>query len=162
MTWTLRPFRETDAQGCVAVFLDAVHNGTAPHYTAEEREAWAPRNQDHDYGDWTDRVASGKTFVAEEGTRLLGFATLAEEDPETGHLDFLYVRSDARNLGVSAALHDQIVDTAQSLGYKSLTTNASHLARSFLEKRGWDVTTKEVTLRNGLQLTRFQMRFVVS
>lgn len=153
MTCPVRPFRPADAAACLDVYLDAIHNGTAPHYSAEERAAWAPPGREYDHGEWTGRLADGRTWVAEHEGKVVGFITL----DRSGHLDLFFVRPEARLLGVAAKLYEALINTARDGGHTRLTTHASHLARRFLERRGWRVTGEERALRNGVFLTRFAM-----
>ena len=154
MTPVFRRFRPADVAGAIEVYLDAVHNGTAPHYSEAERAAWAPRDGNYDHGEWTGRLADGRTWVAETGATLQGFATLTR----AGHLDLLFVRPGAWGAGVAGALYDRLLDDARDLGLTRLTTDASHLARRFLERRGWTVEAEERALRHGVRITRFAMR----
>lgn len=151
MTWRVRPWRMSDRAGCVDVSLDAILNGTAPHYSEAQRRAWAAPASDH--ADWTGRLATGPSFVAEDDAGLLGFVTLTT----AGHLDLFFVRPGARPQGVASALYDSVLDAARGLGLGRLTTDASRLARPFLEKRGWQVTGRECATRNGVPLERFGM-----
>ncbi len=52
-------------------------------------------------------------------------------------------------------LYDRMIETARDMGLEGLTTHASHLARRFLDRRGWAVVEEERNLRHGVWLTRF-------
>ena len=151
MTHRLRPYRDGDGPACYAVYFDAVRNGTAPAYTAAQARAWAPSETND--GEWSHRLASGVTWVSEGDAGLLGFITLTQ----AGHLDLFFVRPTARPLGVAADLYDHMLDHVRNRGLTRLTTHASHLARRFLERRGWTVLDEETTIRHGVALTRFAM-----
>jgi putative acetyltransferase len=148
---TIREFAAEDVAGCIAIYRDAILNGTAPYYTAQDAKAWAP--DDPDTGEWSGRLSTGATWIAETGDGAQGFITLAPH----GHLDLFFVRPAARRLGVAALLYERLVPAARADGYATLTTDASHLARRFLERRGWRVQEEERAMRNGVWLTRFRM-----
>lgn len=151
-SFDIREYLPGDEDVCLAIYRDAIRNGTAPHYTAEEAAAWAPDSMDA--SDWAPRLASGRTWLAETESAPVGFITLDTK----GHLDLFFVRPAARGLGVAKALYDRLIEAARSDGRTALTTDASHLARSFLEKRGWRVTGEERVIRHGVELVRFPMR----
>lgn len=153
MTWTLRTGGPADAATCHAVYVDAVRNGTAPHYTPEQAMAWAPSETVEDW--LPPRLASGITWVADSGPRAEGFLTVTP----SGHLDFFFVRPAARATGLSIALYDRMMGWAAETGHDRLTTHASHLARSFLEKRGWQIVDGETTIRHGVELKRWAMEW---
>ncbi|SDK74692.1 GNAT family N-acetyltransferase [Aliiruegeria lutimaris] len=151
MTWQIRDGSAADAVACMAVYVDAVRNGTGRHYNAEQAKAWAPTE---DVEDWLPpRLAAGRTWIGWSFERAEGFLTVTEN----GHLDFFFVRPEARPDGLAGALYERLVDWAEAHDLASLTTDASHLARSFLEKRGWRVTEGETTLRHGVALKRWKM-----
>lgn len=151
MSWTIREGGAADAEACHAVYLDAVRNGTSRHYTPEQALAWAPSEQVEDW--LPPRLEAGTTWIAFSDRRAEGFLTVTGE----GHLDFFFVRPDARASGLAATLYDRMLDLAEARGQARLTTFASHLARSFLERRGWQVIEGESALRNGVELKRWKM-----
>jgi putative acetyltransferase len=146
----IRPIRPEDVAGTYAIFRDAVRIGAAPFYTEAERHAWAPSETMPD--GWRDRVLGATTWVAEDGAGLAGFLTYAD-----GYLDFFYVRPEARRGPVAPALYERMLAEARTERRGRLTTHASHLARRFLERRGWRVVAPEEVERNGVLLARFAM-----
>ena len=50
----LRPLMAEDADTVAAIFYDGVLHGTAPHYSEEERQAWAGPRPDPER--WRDRM----------------------------------------------------------------------------------------------------------
>jgi putative acetyltransferase len=146
----IRPVRPDEVAQTYAIFRDAVRIGAAPFYTETERRAWAPSDTMPD--GWRDRVLGATTWVAEGEDGLAGFLSYAD-----GYLDFFYVRPEARRGPAAPALYDRMLDEARAEGRTRLTTHASHLARRFLERRGWRVIEQEEVDRNGVLLTRFAM-----
>ena len=67
--------------------------------------------------EWRSRT-SWPTFVADEGSRLLGMATAwPKEPPVTAALIQMYVRPDARGTGVAEGLVEAVVTWARAGGY---------------------------------------------
>ena len=149
--FSIRTWTPSDTKACIDIYVDAIRNGTRGIYTPEEAAAWAPEHADH--AEWTARLASGRTWIAETGSGPQGFITLAP----AGHLDLFFVRPAARPLGIADALYERLLTEARAQGLPAITTHASHLARRFLEKRGWEVESEERVLRHGVWLTRFTM-----
>ncbi|SLN31025.1 putative N-acetyltransferase YafP [Aquimixticola soesokkakensis] len=147
----IRTFHRRDAAACQRVFLRAVHLGTAPHYTAAERAAWAGEDVASDV--WEARLSRQWTFVAKGLRGVEGFLTLGRD----GHIDFLYVLPEQRRSGLAGQLYCAAVACAQRAGLRQLDTQASHLARRFFEKRDWQVTARQSVIRNGVALTNFRM-----
>jgi putative acetyltransferase len=151
MTWTIRPGGAADARACHAAYVDAIRNGTAPLYTAEQAKAWAPAD---DVEDWMPaRLENGITWIAERDGRAAGFLTFTPE----AHLDFFFVRPEARSGGLAGALYDRMIAWAKAEGHRHLTTHANHLARSFLLRRGWRSVERETAIRRGVALDRRKM-----
>lgn len=147
---TLRPARTGDGPALAAVFHDAVQRGAACHYSDTERAAWAsgaPSDR------WEPRLLAGHTTVACHRRSPIGFATLGPD----GHLDLFYVSPDWMGKGVAQLLHADVLATARAAGMPLLTTEASHLARSFLTRQGWTTCARQSVIRHGIALTNFRM-----
>jgi putative acetyltransferase len=146
----IRPVRPDDVAETYEIFHDAIRIGSAPFYTKEQRRAWVPSDTMENW--WSGRILGGTTWVKDDGGRLAGFLTHAD-----AHLDLFFVRPEARRGPTAPALYDQMMDAARDAGHLHLTTHASHLARRFLERRGWRVVEREEVKRNGVLLVRFLM-----
>lgn len=147
----LARFTLADAASCYDVFYTAVHTGAAPHYTAAQRQAWAPHAAMP--ASFPEKLAAQVCWVARCEGKSVGFFSMEAD----GHLDTAFVAPDFRRTGLASDLYDKIILDARSLELGRLFTEASHLARPFFEKRGWSVTMPETVTRNGVHIERFQM-----
>ncbi|MEC3860874.1 GNAT family N-acetyltransferase [Mesobacterium sp. TK19101] len=147
----LRRYRAEDRVGCQQVFYDAVRQGAATFYTAEQRAAWAP-TPDPD-PNLPDKLLQQACFVAVQDDRIVGLMSLAEG----GYLDMAFVRPEVMGKGVATALHGAVLDEARAQGKTRLTTHASHLARRFFGRNGWQVDFEEDVALRGQVLHRFGM-----
>ena len=70
----LRPLMAEDADTVAAIFYDGVLHGTAPHYSEEERQAWAGPRPDPER--WRDRIGGAVGLMAEIDGEPVGYMTL--------------------------------------------------------------------------------------
>lgn len=147
----IRDYVSADAEGLAGIFRAAVLEGSAPHYSAEQRAVWAARIPDGTA--MHTRLRGLICLVAEDDNGLLGFTALTAK----GHVDMLFVRPDQRRAGTAGGLHEALLARARDLGHVRLTVHASHLARRFLAKRSWRFEhTEQVTL-DGVRLEHHLM-----
>lgn len=149
----IRPYRAQDRAACYGVFYHAVRTGTAAHYTAAQRAAWAPGIQPPDT---PDKLLAQWCVVAEEATGLTGFMSMTP----AGYLDMAFVLPRVMGSGVAGALYDALMLQAAHL--PRLTTHASHLARPFFARRGWQVEAVEQHPAHGQTYERFAMALTLA
>lgn len=152
----IRRYRQSDAVQIAQVFFDAVRQGAADKYSQAEREAWAPALVDAET--WDRRLQKMHTLVAEDGSGVAGFMTLEDD----GHIDLAFVRPDVMGQGVAGALYEALLEAAVDAGTPRLYAEASHLARSFFEKRGWQVIATQTVVRQGVALTNHRMEIMLN
>lgn len=147
----IRKFRGEDAEAAAQLFFDSVHLGTQEHYSRAQRQAWAPVVPETSA--WRDRLRAQTSFVAEQDGRLIGYMTINEE----GHIDLAYVAPGFIGKGVASHLYEAIESEAREAGLKQLTSDASHLARAFFERRGWTLVKEQTVTRHAVALINFAM-----
>lgn len=150
MTQRLRRFAPGDGPLTYALYHNAVHHGTAPHYTPAQQQAWCPSKTMPDT--WPGHFERSETWIAEDEHGSAGFLTLNSD----GYLNLFFVRPDLRRSGTASRLYDEAVRHA-SKNALSMSSHASLLARPFFERRGWTVMHREDVPRGGQILTRFFM-----
>lgn len=148
----LREVGPDAAAVCHALYLRAVREGAAAHYTEAQRRAWAPSEACEPW--FVERLESGRTWLAEDEAGPAGFLTGAEREGGAAHLDLFFVRPDTRRSGVAPALYDAFDRWA---GARRRTADASHFLRPFLERRGWTCLGEERVTRHGVVLSRWTM-----
>lgn len=88
-------------------------------------------------------LSEGRTYVAEEGGSVVGFATWARADGVT-ELEDLFVDPDFRRRGIAAALVSHIVDVLRAQGVRYLEVTANPHAEVFYSAAGFmDCGTSE-------------------
>ncbi len=150
---TVRPFREDDAAAAAQLFFESVRAGAGDNYTEEQRRAWAP--QVPRGKEWLQKFkGSALALVAEDAKGLAGFMTLHAD----GYLDLAYVRADAIGTGVAKSLYAEVEKHARHMGLTELTSDASHKARAFFERQGWETVSDQTPVRLGIAMTNYRMR----
>ena len=92
-----------------------------------------------------DGLAEGRTYVAEEGGLVVGFATWAEAGGIT-ELEDLFTDPDWRRRGIAMALVARIEDVLRARGVQSLEVTANSHAEGFYRAAGFvDCGTAETT-----------------
>ena len=134
----IRYGRPGDGPAAYAVFYAAVHEGAAAQYSEAERSAWAPSPVPPD--GWEDQLLAGVSLVAcNWAGRVLGFMTLGED----GFIDLAYVRPDMRRGKLAKLLYSRLESEARARAITQLNTDASHLFRAFLMRRGWQTDARQ-------------------
>lgn len=146
-----RPYEPQDRAACKAVYYRAVREGAAAVYTPAQRAAWAASPE----VDLTtqDKLLDQWCHVSVEGGAITGFMSLCAD----GYLDMAFVLPEVMGKGHAALLYDGLIAHASGLGLPRLTVHASHLARRFFGRRGWQVDMAEVVEIGDQKLTRFAM-----
>ncbi|MEL6958113.1 MAG: GNAT family N-acetyltransferase [Pseudomonadota bacterium] len=142
-----------DTAALADVFFRAVRDGAAPAYSNAERAAWAPERPDE--AAWAARLDGLVTLVDEDADGCVsGFMSLRMSD---GYLDLAFVRPEARGTGVASRLYAVLENRARVAGLTRLWSHASHLAKPFLARQGWEVQTSNTIERRGVTLQNWMM-----
>ena len=149
----VRAYRPEDRSAKALVYYRAVREGAAPFYDAAQRAVWAPSPEP----DWDepDPQLDQWCWVAEDDRGLTGFMSLDHE----GYLDMAFVLPEVMGKGVAQALYDALLDHARAEGLPRLTIRASHLARRFFAKQGWQLDAAEDFTVDGQIYETFLMSF---
>ncbi len=147
----IREFDSSDTEEIMQLFYGTVHKINIRDYSSEQVDAWAPKNMDS--AQWSDRLQSCMTYVAEEEGKVIGFAELEK----TGHIGCFYCHADYQAMGVGTKLLNQIQLTAKNLGLQKLFTEASITAKQFFERKGFRVITAQEVERRGIKFINYVM-----
>lgn len=152
MAFSLRTFRNDDTASLAQLYRASVR-GLGPRvYAARQVEAWA--RYPEDLCEFGERLSRGLTLLALDGETIAGFGQLQPAD----HVALLYCAPQYAGRGAASMIYAQLEQTAVEQGMSALTAEASHLARPFFERKGWEVVATELAMRQGIGLERFRMR----
>lgn len=143
----IRRYQERDCEALIDLFYDTVHSVNARDYSLKQRNAWATGKED--CKQWHQSFLAHETYVSTINDKVVGF----DDINQTGYLDCLFVHKDYKRQGIATALCNQLERFIQS----NIMTDASITAKSFFEKRGYQVLQEQKVARLGVYLTNFKM-----
>ena len=140
MAYTIRNYRNDDAEALRDLTIQAIESIGSKAYSAEQVEGWSAGHRDVDR--IRRRVAAGVwIFVAaDHADQPVAFALLEPPFEGSAHLDMLYCHPDHTRHGLA----DQLLARAENFGHangaKRLYSEASELARPAFERAGYTMT----------------------
>jgi putative acetyltransferase len=120
------------------IYFTAIHLVASHDYTAEQIQAWAPR--DLDPGLWKNKMREINPFVADLHGELVGYADVQSN----GYIDHFFVSGKHPRRGIGSLLMKQIFAQAQADGVRSLTSHVSRTAQPFFARFGFVVVEQRL------------------
>jgi len=136
MAYSIRPYREDDAETLARVLSEAIR-AIGPHaYSEVQVAAWHARHPGADR--YRERIRLGDVIfvAADQQDRAVAYV-LVEPD---GHIDHLYAHPDHTRRGLTGQLLATVEMHARDHGIARLYTEASELARPAFERAGYTAT----------------------
>lgn len=147
----LRRYKSSDIEQIARLFYDTVHCVNAQDYTDEQLNVWATGEVDLDT--WDSSLMGDYTLVAVEDDMIVGFGDI----DSSGYLDRLYVHKDYQGRGVATAICDRLEAEVKT---GVITVHASITAKSFFERRGYEVVREQDVIRGSVLLKNYIMKMV--
>ncbi|MDX1802991.1 MAG: GNAT family N-acetyltransferase [Alcanivorax sp.] len=149
LPFVIRPLQAGDQPDLLAVFQDAIDNGSRDDYQPSQRRAW---REAVDIDTLSRQLADGEVVVAEWHQQVVGFA-----HRQGDYLNMLFVASDSQRTGIATLLYQYLEDSARIESQSGLTTHASVTARPFFLEMGFHGDQQQPVERNGVPLQRYEM-----
>jgi putative acetyltransferase len=132
MDYTIRPFRQGDAEAIAALTLAAIRVTGLAAYSEAQVAAWAAR---YSAARLHGGAAQGNVILlaADAGDRAAAYTVL---EPD-GHLEMLYCHPDHAGRGLALRLLAEAEAAARDRGIARLFTEASELARPVFARAGY-------------------------
>ena len=151
--YSLRPYRDSDAEILSDICLAAIRTIGPRGYSAKQIDAWAARHGNADR--YRQRIVMGHNiFVAVTQDDVPVSYALLEPD---GHLDRLYCHPAHSRRGLALQLLAEAELHARTHGIVRLYTEASELARASFEKAGYAVTHLREFAIDGVSIHNYAM-----
>jgi putative acetyltransferase len=115
------------------VYFTAIHLVARHDYTADQLEAWAPR--DLDMAIWQKKIREINPFVAVLEGEVVGYADLQLN----GYVDHFFVSGNHPRRRIGSLLMTRIIEEAGTLGISVLTSDVSRTAQSFFARFGFAI-----------------------
>ena len=145
----LRRYMSSDLAQIATLFYDTVHTVNATDYTEEQLDAWATGNIDYD--EWDKSFQKHLTYVAVEKGQIIGFGDI----DDAGYLDRLYVHKDYQGVGVATAICKRLESESS---VPLMIVHASITAKTFFEKRGYEIIKEQEVNRQNILLKYYIMQ----
>lgn len=148
----LRPYQSSDLQDLGKLFYETIHIVNQRDYTPEQLQVWAPARVAP--AEWHEKFLHTFTQIAVLENKIVGFGNLKR----TGYLDCLYVHYAYQSCGIATAICDKLEQYAMQQGAQQITVHASITAKSFFQKRGYDLIQEQLVKRNDVFLKNYKMQ----
>jgi putative acetyltransferase len=148
----IRRYTPGEESALFEVYYTAIHLIASRDYTAEQIQAWAPRDLDPTL--WEDRVRGINPFVAELNGELVGYADLQP----SGYIDHFFVAGKYGRRGIGSLLMRRLLEEAGLVGAVELTSNVSRTAQAFFLKFGFIVMEQRFPEIRGVVVPNALMR----
>ncbi|WP_153720249.1 GNAT family N-acetyltransferase [Sporosarcina cascadiensis] len=150
----IREFQGSDINQVVSIFYETIHSVNAADYSIEQLNAWAPKDEiEAKLESWNKSLSNNVTYVAEINGKIVGFGDMTHN----GYLDRLYTHKDFQGQGIATVLVNKLESLARKIRLSEIYTEASVTAKSFFERRGYQIIRSQNVVRKGITLPNFQM-----
>ncbi|MFZ0872811.1 MAG: GNAT family N-acetyltransferase [Rhodanobacter sp.] len=148
----IRRYKPGEERALFEVYYSAIHLTASRDYTAEQIQAWAPRDLDMNL--WENRIRGINPFVAELNAEVVGYADLQAN----GYIDHFFVSGTHSRRGIGSLLMEHLLGEAKALGLSELTSDVSRTAQPLYEKFGFVVVEQHRPERRGVVIPKALMR----
>lgn len=133
------------------MFVDTISVVCKDDYSPEQIRVWTSTIENTQH--WTDKLLSQYFVIAELANRMVGFASLENND----YFDFLYVHKDYQRKGIANRLYAVIEKEAKRRKSTILNSDVSETARRFFEKKGFKTVAPQIKKINGVEIRNYKM-----
>ena len=155
--YKIRSLDEKDILQMKDLFRTTVLNVNARDYTEEEVKDWASCGDSETR--WRELLAGNQYVgVFNECNVLVGFSSMNKD----GYLNSMFVHKDFQHRGIATQLLSEVEQVAEQYGVRYITCEVSLTARTFFEKKGYEIVKIQKYKANRLELTNFVMRKVLN
>jgi putative acetyltransferase len=136
----------------IALFQKSVLRATVRDYDERQREVWAAQGSDPSR--WKQRIDNQYFLLVERPEGLVGIGSITPR----GHLDVLYVHYAYQGQGIATRLLAALEAWAVGQEVPVITTDASHTARPFFGRHGYQTVAEQQNKIAGEILVNYRMQ----
>ncbi len=155
MNYEIRRGNLSDLPRLQRLFYNTVTSVGIKAYTKAEIRIWTRHFSDTAY--WESKFIHNNFYVAALHAEIVGFISLSN----TGYIDNIYVSHKYQRKGIANLLYTRIEAVAKEYNFKELTTDISHLAKPFFEKKGFEILKENHHKIDGETLVNFSAKKVL-
>lgn len=148
---SIRLSKLSDLTEMQKLFVDTISTICKDDYSPEQIKVWTSSIENTQR--WKDKLTSQYVFVAELDNKMVGFASLENND----YFDFLYVHKDYQRQGIADRLYFEIEKEAIKRKATVLNSDVSETARRFFEKKGFKTITPQTNIMNNVAIINYKM-----
>lgn len=155
--YKIRTLDEKDIPQMKDLFRTTVLNVNSKDYTEAEVMDWVSCGDNEVR--WKELLVSNRYVGAfNECNVLVGFSSMNKD----GYLNSMFVHKDFQHKGIATQLLSEVERIAVQYGVGYITCEVSLTARTFFEKKGYEIIKIHKYKANKLELTNFVMRKVLN
>lgn len=155
-SFNIRHGQPDDISDLQKLFVANITSVCKGDYNTEQITVWTAGVNNKEY--WIDLTTKQFLLVAHNNESILGFCSLKHFN----HVDMLYIHPNHQGEGIARALYLSIETEAKRQYQSLLTADVSKTALPFFEKMGFTIISPQTVIRQGVELTNFKMKKVLS
>jgi putative acetyltransferase len=155
-SFNIRHGQPDDISELQKLFVSSITTVCTADYNTEQITVWTAGVNNNAY--WIDLTTKQFLLIVHNNESILGFGSLKDFN----HFDMLYVHPNHQGEGIASALYLAIETEAKQQNQTLLTADVSKTALPFFEKMGFTVINPQTIIRQGVELTNFKMKKVLS
>nr|WP_313062769.1 GNAT family N-acetyltransferase [Moraxella sp. CTOTU49097] len=149
----IRDYQPQDSKSLAKIFENAILAIDNRIYSTSQKQAWIGNHSDEF---WQSRFERTKPFVALIDKEPVGFIEFGLKD-RVSKIDCFYIEPKFQQQGVGQALFEKVLSVAKGNNVYQINVSASHIAKPFFEKQGFQTVQKNSVERSGVILENWLM-----
>jgi len=132
------------------LFEETINAVCENDYSAKQLKVWSASFERNPLK-WEKRLSDQYFIVAEIDGTIVGIASLENDN----YIDVMYVHKDFQGKGIASVLLDHLLTRA---GNTEISSDVSKTARTFFERKGFEVVKENHLEIDGVPISNFRMR----
>lgn len=152
MLITIRQATQGDLDAIIQLFRQTIEVVNAKDYSDEQIAVWKSGAAKKEK--WLEKISEQYFLLAEIDNMLAGFGSITDE----GYLDFMYVSKDHQRKGIASGIFNSLQKFAIDSGIDKIVSDVSITAKSFFERKGFELIQEQQVEIDGIKLKNYKMQ----